>query len=195
MTIFYISSWIHGQTVAKAQLSGTSSRATLWNWPPSGIVAPCWLWCNQKLLSLSPTSETPCWLDGSLTWLLCVVEEISETNFLKKSLSSNLSLLALPHISCLRNTRYFVFPRLTLMKQYGYLLILSSQDYVSIFSRFLSQLLSTHLLASFQMFAKISDVLFILLSIYLYSCVLLPSSYCPLMVIQGGNFLCTVYYF
>lgn len=84
MTIFYISSRIHGQTVAKAQLSGTSSRATLWNWPPSGIVAPCWLWCNQKLLSLSPTSETPCWLDGSLTWLLCVVEEISETNFLKK---------------------------------------------------------------------------------------------------------------
>lgn len=197
--IFCISSWIHGQTVAKAQLSGTSSGATPWNWPPSGIVAPaepepCCLWCNKKPLSIVTNRRNPL----SLTWLLCVVEGISETNFLKeKSLSANLSLLASPHISCLRTIPYFIFPRLTVMKQYGYLLVLSSPDYVSIFSRFLSQLLSTHLLVSFQMFAKISDRLFILLSTYLYSCMLLPSSflYCRLMGIQGGNFLCTVYYF
>lgn len=198
--IFCISSRIHGQTVAKAQLSGTSSGGTPWNWPPSGIVSlaepePCCLWCSKKPLSLSPTSETPCGGVRRLTWLLCVVEGDLRDRLLKrkKSFCQSFSFSFTSH---LMPQSYPVF---YIPKTYcnGYLLVLSSPDYVSIFSRFLSQLLSTHLLVSFQMFAKISDGLFILLSTYLYSCMLLPPSflYCRLMGIQGRNFLCTVYYF
>lgn len=172
-----------------------------------GLLRALLLWLNQNhaasgavrsLCHCHQPQKPPAGVSGASPDCSVWWRGISETDFLKeKSLSASLSLLASPHISCLRATLYFIFPRLTAMKQYGYLLVLSSPDYVSIFSRFLSQLLSTHLLVSFQMFAKISDGLFILLSTYLYSCMLLPSSflYCRLMGIQGGNFLCTVYYF